>query len=271
MSTFSELKNSWQSLGVDDPLWAILNDPKAKGGRWSVEEFLQTGEIEVDRVFAWLETRGPKKIRYGRALDFGCGAGRLTQALAKRFDRCSGVDIAQSMVEAAQKLDPPGNCEFIVNERPDLSLFADGSFDFIYSSIVLQHIPPPYAVNYISEFCRLLAPGGLAAFQIPIRKHVPLGPRLTELKHWLAAKVALRTRLRRLRGEPVPPTQKARIEMHTVPKTVVRHRLTAGGVALVASAFTNSCDLSFNGNLEISDQPRYYAYYLSGFFAGQKR
>src|SRR5258708_15805121 len=106
MSTFSELKNSWQSLGVDDPLWAILNDPKAKGGRWSVEEFLQTGEIEVDRVFAWLETRGPKKIRYGRALDFGCGAGRLTQALAKRFDLFSRLYLPPSIVEARPKLVP---------------------------------------------------------------------------------------------------------------------------------------------------------------------
>jgi SAM-dependent methyltransferase len=270
MGTFTELKDSWQSLGSDDPLWAILNDPRAKGGRWSVDEFLRTGEVEVARLFDWLESRGLDKIKCGRALDFGCGAGRLTQALAKRFDRCTGLDIAKSMVEAARRLNPPANCEFVVNERPDLSVFTDGSFDFIYSSIVLQHIPHPYAENYITEFCRLLASGGVVAFQIPIHKHVPVGRRLTELKHWVAARIALRTRLRRLVGQPVPLPEKARIEMHIVSKKIVERQLRSGGVTLLGSAFTNSCDLSFNGNLEISEHARYHAYFLSGLFVGQK-
>jgi trans-aconitate methyltransferase len=270
MGTFTELKDSWQSLGSDDPLWAILNDPRAKGGKWSIDEFMQTGRIEIDRVFTWLQNRGPQKIRNGRALDFGCGAGRLTQALGKRFARCTGVDIAPSMVEAARRLDVSSNCDFVVNGRPDLSVFPSGSFDFIYSSIVLQHIPHPYAVNYISEFCRLLAPGGWVTFQIPIHKYVPLGSRMAELKHQITAKIALRTRLRRLLGQPVPPPPSARIEMHVVPKPIVDQRLEAGGVRLIASAFTNSCDPSFNGDLEVSDQPRYYAYYLSCLFAGYK-
>jgi SAM-dependent methyltransferase len=270
MDSFAELKDNWQSLGKKDPLWAILNDPRAKGGRWSIDEFLWTGQVEVDRLFNWLENRGVKNIGHGCALDFGCGAGRLTQALAKRFDRCIGVDIAKSMVEAAYKLNPPANCEFLVNERPNLSVFANGSFDFIYSSIVLQHIPHPHAVNYISEFCRLLAPGGLVVFQIPVHKKLPLGVRFAQVKHWFAAKIALRTRLRRLLGKSPPPSRAPRIEMHVVPKAVVENRLAAGGVKLFGSAFTNSCDLSFNGDLEIWDQPRYYASYLSCLFAGQK-
>jgi 2-polyprenyl-3-methyl-5-hydroxy-6-metoxy-1,4-benzoquinol methylase len=103
MTTFGELQQSWQSLGSDDPLWAILSDPRAKGGKWSVDQFLRTGQTEIDRVFSWLHEQGLKEIKDGRALDFGCGAGRLTQALAKRFARCTGVDIAASMLEAARK------------------------------------------------------------------------------------------------------------------------------------------------------------------------
>jgi trans-aconitate methyltransferase len=270
MGTFMDLKDSWQSLGSDDPLWAILNDPRAKGGRWSVDEFLRTGELEVERLFDWLERRGVKNINYGRALDFGCGAGRLTQALAKRFEKCTGVDIAKSMVEAAHRLNPPANCEFVVNECPDLSVFMSGSCDFIYSSIVLQHIPHPYAENYITEFCRLLTSGGVVAFQIPIHRNVPMGRRLTEFKHRVAAKIALRTRLRRIVGQSVPPPEKPRIEMHIVSKKIVEQRLTSGRVKLLGSAFTNSCDLSFNGNLEISEQRRYHADFLSGLFVGQK-
>src|ERR1700741_1477973 len=132
MTTFRDLRESWQSLGTDDPLWAILSDPRAKGGKWSVDEFLRTGQIEIELVFSWLGEQGLTAISYGRALDFGCGAGRLTQALAKRFDRCTGVDVAASMLEAARKLDPPRNCEFVLNERSDLRVFPDQSFDFIY-------------------------------------------------------------------------------------------------------------------------------------------
>jgi SAM-dependent methyltransferase len=269
MTTFGELRESWQSLGSDDPLWAILSDPRAKGGKWSVEEFLHTGQTEIDRVFGWLDQQGVKGLKLDRALDFGCGAGRLTQALAKRFDRCVGVDVAASMLEAARKLAPPDNCEFVLNDQTDLKLFPDKSFDFVYSSIVLQHIPHPFAVSYIAEFCRLLKPGGALVFQIAVDKQVPFSHRLTELKQRIASRVALRTRIRRLLGHPVPRPG-ARIEMHLVAPTTVEQTLRDGGLSLVATGFTNSCDSAFNGNLEISDERRYYEYYLSELFVGRK-
>ncbi|MFY9988824.1 MAG: methyltransferase domain-containing protein [Chthoniobacterales bacterium] len=269
MTTFRELRDNWQSLGSDDPLWAILSDPRTKGGKWSVREFLRTGEMEVDRIFSWLDEQGLTALHHGHALDFGCGAGRLTQALAKRFDLCTGVDVAASMLEAARKLDPPQNCEFVLNERSDLSVFADGSFNFIYSSIVLQHIPHPFAIGYIAEFCRLLAPDGLLVFQIAIDKQVPPGHWLIDLKQQIAARVALRTRVRRMLGHPVPRPA-ARIEMHVVPAATVEQQLKRGGVDLKATGYTNSCDTAFNGNLQISKEPRYYQYLLSGLFAGVK-
>jgi SAM-dependent methyltransferase len=267
MTTFGKLRENWQSLGSDDPLWAILSDPRAKGGKWSVDEFLRTGQREINRVFGWLDQQGLKVNNHDRALDFGCGAGRLTQALAKRFDRCTGVDVAASMLEAARKLDPPQNCEFVLNERSDLSVFPDQSFDFIYSSIVLQHIPHPYAIGYIAEFCRLLAPHGVMVFQIPVEKRT--AHPLVELRARIAAKVAIRSRLRRLLGRQGARPE-ARIDMHIVPMDVIAKRLRDGGVTLLASAFTNSCDSSFNGDLQIMNEPQYFESFLSGLFAGRK-
>ena len=269
MDTLTKLRENWQALGADDPLWAILSDPRAKGGRWSVDEFLRTGQMEIDLVFRWLEEQGLTAINYGRALDFGCGAGRLTQALAKCFDRCTGVDVAASMLEAARKLGPPQNCEFVLNERSDLNVFPDQSFDFIYSSIVLQHIPHPFAIGYIAEFCRLLAPNGLLVFQVAVDKQVPPGHWLIDLKQRIAARVALRTRVRRLLGHPVPRPA-ARIEMHMLPAARVEQQLKHGAVQLVATGYTNSCDTAFNGNLQVSKEPRYYGYLLSELFAGVK-
>jgi ubiquinone/menaquinone biosynthesis C-methylase UbiE len=77
------------------------------------------------------------------------------------------------MVEGARELN--GNVEgvsFVVNVATDLSVFADGSFDFVYSNIVLQHVPDRRAIeSYIGEFCRVLRPGGLLIFQLP--SHIP--------------------------------------------------------------------------------------------------
>jgi SAM-dependent methyltransferase len=105
----------------------------------------------------------------GVALDFGCGVGRLTQALAPHFVRVYGVDIAPSMIEQAEILNRHGeNCRYLLNQSSDLSLFPDAMFDFIYSQIVLQHMAPRYALKYVAEFLRVLRPGGVAVFQLPV-------------------------------------------------------------------------------------------------------
>lgn len=36
------LRENWEVFGDQDPLWAILTDPSRRGGRWDLEEFLQT-------------------------------------------------------------------------------------------------------------------------------------------------------------------------------------------------------------------------------------
>ncbi|MBD1905968.1 class I SAM-dependent methyltransferase [Funiculus sociatus GB2-A5] len=162
-----ELKRNWNEFGRRDPLWAILTNPTKKGNKWEPDEFFKTGEEEIESVINYINSLG---IAYSRkkALDFGCGVGRLTQALFHYFDEACGIDIAPSMIELARKYNRYGDkCQYYVNESDDLRLFKDNSFNFIYSKIVLQHIRPEYSKNYIKEFLRILTPGGLMVFQIP--------------------------------------------------------------------------------------------------------
>ncbi len=156
-------------------MWAILSDPDQRGGKWDREAFFATGREHIDEALEHLRSVGAEPAP-GRALDFGCGIGRLTQALAERFDRVDGVDIAPSMVEQAEQLNRHGErVRYHVNGRDDLSLFADRSFDLALSLIVLQHIENRYKSTYLQEFVRVLAPGGIGLFTIP--SHAALTPR----------------------------------------------------------------------------------------------
>jgi SAM-dependent methyltransferase len=114
----ADLETKWDALGREDPLWAILTDPSKAGGRWSPEEFFATGRTEIDNVFAELAAL-ELPVQPGTALDFGCGVGRLTQALAERFGHVIGLDVAPSMVELARAHERSGgNVTYRVNRTP---------------------------------------------------------------------------------------------------------------------------------------------------------
>lgn len=159
------LRRVWERLGGDDPLWAVLSDSRKRGGRWDVDEFFATGTAEIDAQLAAVGALGFPHQR-NLALDFGCGAGRLTRRLASHFRRAIGVDVSASMVATARELNAGiGNAEFRVNASPRLEGIADASIDFVFSHITLQHIPAELAAGYVGEFFRVLAPGGAAVFQ----------------------------------------------------------------------------------------------------------
>ena len=164
-----DLQKNWNRFGKQDPLWAILSDPNMKGGKWAPKQFFHTGKDNISEFFEYLSDIRVAIPRL-HALDFGCGVGRLTQALAPNFDNVAGVDIAPSMIKLAQQHNRfEGRCRYYLNERDDLALFKDASFDLVFSILVLQHIHPQYVRRYLAEFLRVLAPRGVLYFQLPSR------------------------------------------------------------------------------------------------------
>lgn len=174
--SLKELQGNWNLFGKQDPLWAIATWPDKKGNRWKLDEFFALGQKEVDEVLEDIRKLGLVFSR-GRALDFGCGVGRLTQALAKHFTQVVGVDIAHSMIDLARRYNRHGSdCRYVLNEVADLRQFPEDDFDFVYSNIVLQHMEPDYSKAYIREFVRVLRPQGVVVFQLPSRCTVPPAP-----------------------------------------------------------------------------------------------
>jgi len=150
-----------------DPLWAVLTDPAMKGGGWELDEFLATGERELGEALETAAALGLPE-RWGRALDVGCGVGRVSRALARRFDSCLGVDGSETMVAHARRIagDADG-CEFRVLDATGLDVLPAASFDLVWSLLVLQHLPRPGVEAAIGSLVTLLAEGGLAVFQPP--------------------------------------------------------------------------------------------------------
>jgi ubiquinone/menaquinone biosynthesis C-methylase UbiE len=103
-----------------------------------------------------------------RVLEIGCGAGRVTRALAQVFGEVWGVDISGEMIERARAaLAALPHAHVLQNNGTDLSALGDIEFDFAFSSIVFQHIPSREVIEtYVREVHRVLRPGGLFKFQV---------------------------------------------------------------------------------------------------------
>jgi len=161
-----DFKKKWDRLGQADPLWATQGDPEKKGGQWQVNEFFATGRAEIGLLMQWVSSFSAS-ITYRKALDFGCGVGRLTQALPEYFDEVCGVDISPSMIKLAEYNLKGERCKFYMNYGENLKIFRDNQFDLIYSSLTMQHIHPRYYRGYFSEFLRTLSSRGLLIFDLP--------------------------------------------------------------------------------------------------------
>jgi SAM-dependent methyltransferase len=189
-----QVRRHWDALAKGDPFWAVLTESQKQGNRWALDEFYATGVAEVEKDVANARACD-KELRLGAALDFGCGAGRLTVALARIFGHATGVDISEHMIALAQEHCRDPKVNFRHNTSSDLRLFPSNSFDFVYSRITLQHIAPRYTRRYLREFIRVLSRGGVLSVQIPDR--VPAGDPPD-----------------RLRFSPWPPTMWMRIRRH---------------------------------------------------------
>ena len=123
------------------------------------------GELELASLFGRLgaDPRG------GVCVEVGCGPGRMTDALAARFDRVVAVDVSPEMLARAAEAVTAANVDFRQVSGERLDGVEDASADAAVCYLVLQHLPSRrLAQAYVRELGRVLRPGGEAFVQLPV-------------------------------------------------------------------------------------------------------
>jgi SAM-dependent methyltransferase len=106
--------------------------------------------------------------RLRHAFEFGCGVARVTPYLAKVFSKVTACDVSTAHLQIARQVvarSGARNIELTLAGSEEFGMTSP--FDLWFSRIVLQHNPPPIIALILRRALSLLAPGGVAVFQVP--------------------------------------------------------------------------------------------------------
>lgn len=162
---------AWERFGRTEPYFGVLANEKFASAKIELnrEEFFTSGERAVSQIlnryckhFGYLPRR--------RALDHGCGVGRLTLPLARQFQDVTAFDVSPSMLAEAQA---NADCFAVTNVEfalaDDQLSKASGTFSFVNSYMVLQHVPVRRGLRILSRLLDRVRPGGGFHFHFSIR------------------------------------------------------------------------------------------------------
>jgi len=163
---FEKLYDDWRKIGEEKPYWGVLTNDLflPENIDDNIENFYEKGRKDVRNL-----RKIAREIDFffegKRILDFGCGVGRLSLAMAPYAASVVGVDISEGQLKEARKNCKYGNVEFR-QSSDDLTKLDIGFFDGITSLLTLQHNRPPLIRRFVDQLLQLLNPGGHAFLHI---------------------------------------------------------------------------------------------------------
>lgn len=175
------VQSVWHGLGKEQPHWSVLSDDAFRRHNIAanLDRFYASGQANVATLVRTLERNGIDPAGLHTCLDFGCGVGRLSAALARRFEHVLAVDVSASHLtlasEAFAKLGVRNATTRLIDRIDDIDALP--AADLIVSFIVLQHNPPPVIAALLARLLRRLNPGGVMVVQIPT--YMPVGYRFS--------------------------------------------------------------------------------------------
>ena len=174
------MKEQWDRISTENAFFGVLSlNDYENVENIDVEKFWKTGRENVESFMKLLSLENSKSLHM---LKIGCGLGRMTHHFSSFFEKIYAVDVSQEMINKAKSYwGHLQNVEWIRGNGENLQPVVNESVDFVFSFLVLQHIPDPNAVlNYMRESKRILRPNGIALLQFRV---LPNHSKLTAIKY----------------------------------------------------------------------------------------
>lgn len=162
-------QKTWDKFGKIAPYYSVLVAEEFKPANLSAENlaaFFDSGSEHVSRLLEMIREFRPQ-FTPQTAVDFGCGVGRVTLALAKISSRVLAVDVSENMLEEAKKncaKQGANNVTFMTTA--EFLRSPDESADFVHSFIVLQHISSKTGYQLMEKLVSTLKEGGIGAIHV---------------------------------------------------------------------------------------------------------
>ena len=167
----TQLAQYWTRAGQDAPHWSVLTEERflPQNIAANLEAFYAAGTWDAQVLDAILARIGRQASQFAHCVDYGCGVGRVTLQLARRFAKVTGLDISTPHLHfAAETLRHTGRGNVTLTQVMPDNLMPVEACDLWYSRIVLQHCPPPLTMRILRQAFHALSTGGIAVFQLPV-------------------------------------------------------------------------------------------------------
>jgi SAM-dependent methyltransferase len=168
-AAITKVKAAWTHMGKERPHHSVLTNDAFLPHNLArtIDQFWASGEVEAAQVLAIMKAHAFSAV--GKTcVEYGCGVGRVTGALAPHFGQYYAYDISGAhLAEARERVDSLSLTNVTLVQCADSFLSDLQPCDTFYSRIVFQHNPPPLMDALVRSALRALKPGGLAIFQLP--------------------------------------------------------------------------------------------------------
>jgi SAM-dependent methyltransferase len=179
MNLRTNAESTWEWYGANDPYYGVITQPRFRNSETRAE-FFATGEKYVEDLLRTIRQHLDRDFTPGRLIDFGCGVGRVLIPLARISSSAVGVDVSSGMRREASK-----NCaEAGLKNVTLVSSIAEasGTYDFIHSSLVFQHMPVRVGLQTMAQLCQKLSNGGIVSMHFPFAQSKS---RFRKLSYWI--------------------------------------------------------------------------------------
>ena len=175
-------KDVWEELGTEQPWWSVLSSSENAGKRDlagdELASFYASGDLLVSRALRTVDSvisdRNFLPWTSGGvgavAVDFGCGVGRLSKALAQRFFSVLCVDHSRRHLDAGrialEKNDKSVAERVLMVHSTKAAADIENKAQFALSALALQHMIPQLQAAALEHLCDSLKITGTGFLQL---------------------------------------------------------------------------------------------------------